>query len=294
MIKRALLLALLCSPLAQPAGAADWYNSLWGHRKAVPVNGAAVNQTNYQLKITVAFIAGKMNSDFSDVRFTGSDGATPLAHWRETYTASVTADFWVKVPSIPVAGTTLYLYYGNTAAATASNATSTYLLFDDFSGDFSKWVQYVSGNADIIMDAGRARLRVYRCAYSNLTSTFTVDSNNMVSFDWWRQTDNWCESAYVQLLLNGVPQPSTGFGGCQGYSGSGHIDEPTVIVAAASTETVKLAVDASGPCGNGDHGNTYLWIDNVRVRNYISPEPAVGAFGAEENSTAGAFFSLFE
>jgi alpha-tubulin suppressor-like RCC1 family protein len=100
-----------------------------GLRKAVTISSPAA-LTDYQVKITADYESG-MQADFSDVRFTDADG-TALSHYRESYTASTSAVFWVKVPAIAVlpATTTIYMYYGNDALATASNGESTFVKFD--------------------------------------------------------------------------------------------------------------------------------------------------------------------
>jgi len=41
---------------------------------------------------------------------------------------------WVKIPSVPVAGTTIHLYYGNAAAAAAGSGTTTFEFYDGFEG----------------------------------------------------------------------------------------------------------------------------------------------------------------
>jgi hypothetical protein len=80
-----------------------------------------------------------MKPNFDDIRFADADGSTLLSHWRESYTASTSAIFWVKVPSVPSGAKTIYMYYGNPSATSASNGTATFDFFDDFSGDLSKW-----------------------------------------------------------------------------------------------------------------------------------------------------------
>jgi hypothetical protein len=97
---------------------------------------------NYQTKITVPYVS-TMNSDFSDLRFTSSDGVTLLDYWIESYTASTSAVVWVEVASL-VKSTTVYMYYGNTSATTTSSGDSVFLVFDDFNDgtiDSSKWTQ---------------------------------------------------------------------------------------------------------------------------------------------------------
>jgi len=96
--------------------------------------------TNYQVRINVAYDSD-MKTDFSDLRFTDSDGTTLLSYWVQTYTASASAIFWAKVPSILASSTkTIYMYYGNPSAGTTSNGENTFDLFDDFNIlSASKW-----------------------------------------------------------------------------------------------------------------------------------------------------------
>lgn len=128
----------------------------WNYRKQMTINGTSAGaQTNYQMNLTVynsigndtpgvVYLGGNARSDFGDLRFTKSDGVTLLDYWIESYTPGVNATIWVKVDSIPASPntTSIYLYYGNPSATSASNGTNTFLLFDDFLGsslDTSKW-----------------------------------------------------------------------------------------------------------------------------------------------------------
>ena len=142
-----LLLALVGVPLAQDkpalaAGNSSWWNDSWSYRKTITVSELSGSTlTDYQIGLTVTYDSD-MQSDFDDIRFVDSDNTTELGHWRESYTASSSAAFWVKVPSIPASGTRkIYMYYGNPAASSASNGTATFDFFDDFSGDLSNWTQ---------------------------------------------------------------------------------------------------------------------------------------------------------
>ncbi len=82
-----------------------------------------------------------MKTDFSDLRFTDADGTTLISCWVQSYTDSVSAIVWVKVPSIPGSSTmTVYMYYGNPAASSVSNGATTFDFFDDFNTlDAGKW-----------------------------------------------------------------------------------------------------------------------------------------------------------
>ncbi len=80
-------------------------------------------------------LAGKAESDGSDIRVLSSNGAQ-LDFWFNASDYNTTAtDIWVRADTLPASDlSTLYLFYGNTGAALASNATNTFEFFDDFTG----------------------------------------------------------------------------------------------------------------------------------------------------------------
>ena len=117
-----------------------WSYASWNRRVPITINNSGSNLTDYQVRVDVTYDAD-MQPDFDDIRFVDSDDATQLSHWRESYTASTSATFWVKVPSIPSGAKTIYMYYGNAAASSASDGTATFLFYDDFEGGSldTKW-----------------------------------------------------------------------------------------------------------------------------------------------------------
>lgn len=93
------------------------------YRRAVqishPGSEATVSEYQVDIKLDGSFDFTKAAGDGHDLRVTAADGTTPIPFWIETWNpAESTASIWVKVPSIPVAGTTVYLYYGNNSATT--------------------------------------------------------------------------------------------------------------------------------------------------------------------------------
>ena len=111
----------------------------WNYRMRIAVDntGNSGGMTDYPVRIDLD--AGRL--DFShartqgeDVRFTTSDGATVLSHWKERWDASgQSALLWVKIPAIPAHDSTVvYMYYGNPASPDRSNGEATFELFDGF------------------------------------------------------------------------------------------------------------------------------------------------------------------
>ena len=110
------------------------FNPSWTRRRAITIDNTlnTNNLNDYQVNINVDYTPS-MKSDFSDLRFTDSDGLTLIPYWVESYVSQVSAVVWVKVPSIPASSTTtIYMYYGHLGASSASNGKTTFEFFDDF------------------------------------------------------------------------------------------------------------------------------------------------------------------
>ena len=117
---------------------AQWDGWDW-QREVTISNGSGSALTDFQVKIdlsslTPSFDFSHAKGDGSDLRITDADEETEIPFWIEKWDSTAQeAIIWVKVPSIPVSGSTIYLYYGNTLASTMSNGTATFEFFDDFS-----------------------------------------------------------------------------------------------------------------------------------------------------------------
>jgi hypothetical protein len=139
---------------AQLKAAGTWYNSNWGFRKPVTIDntgGGAL--TDYQVSVSVTY-ESSMQADFDDIRFTDDDQTTLIDHWREEYTASTSATFWVEVPSIDAASNkTIYMYYGNSNEITQSNGSNTFLFFDNFNNSID-WQYSIDGDEDVWFHSG--------------------------------------------------------------------------------------------------------------------------------------------
>jgi hypothetical protein len=117
--------------LEGPAGEVQVYD---GRMKELTVsNTTGTTLTDYQVDMTVSY-EGTMRADFGDLRFfdgsTGNVGDV-LPYYVETYTLSTSARIYVKVPSIPNGGTTVYMAYGNAALTSQSDPDNTLLLYED-------------------------------------------------------------------------------------------------------------------------------------------------------------------
>ncbi len=131
----------------------DWFDVHWKWRKQIVITNPATAITSaYPLKLrNVPFVTDHMNTDFSDVRFTSSNGTTALTYWIESYTASTSAIIWVNVPIIEASGTPtiIYMYYGNTSAATTGSESSVSSLFLNYQDFETSWTSNPNQNQSV-------------------------------------------------------------------------------------------------------------------------------------------------
>ena len=114
----------------------------WSYRKSIAIyNATSTTLTDYQVEVTVGYntstdvdvnCEAHSQTDFDDIRFTNSGEDVLLSHFRESYTASASSTFWVKIPSLTgSATTTIYIYYGNSSASSASNGKDALFIYED-------------------------------------------------------------------------------------------------------------------------------------------------------------------
>jgi hypothetical protein len=297
-----------------------WYNTSWSRRAPVTITNSGSALTDYQVRVDVAYDAD-MQPDFDDIRFADADGSTELAHWRGNYALSTSAIFWVKVPSIPSGNKTIYMYYGNDAASSASDGDATFDFFDDFSGDLSKWtidpentdnkVYIYNGALRHDPDSSQTKNSYYDTRI--ITKDYKI-LNGIIEYEvylagtariihqlGWRVPSLNFENGYCWRV-----QTSYGDGGHLRFTGrASWVTFGTVFpdVSANTWHTVKEVVNGSNYTGYVDGGSaysgtdstkltadylvshvhgvsltssSYVLVDNIRVRQYVSLEPTVG------------------
>jgi hypothetical protein len=160
---------------------------LSGWNSAMPIQINSANSsalTDHQVRIVLntqqLISEGSMKADAGDMRFTGTDCST-LSYWIESGVNTAQTIVWVKIPQIPAnSSTTIFLNYGNANAVSASNGTSTFILFDDFEdGNAGGWT-FGSGTWSIANTGGNQRLHATNSGFGNgaaaiLASSLTVD-----------------------------------------------------------------------------------------------------------------------
>ncbi len=98
-----------------------WTDSAWTKMRPITITNAAGQiLTNTIIYFAITHEPG-MQSQYQDIRFKHQNNPSNwLNYWIETYN-STTAHVWVKVPTVPVGTSSMYLFYGNPAATSQSS-----------------------------------------------------------------------------------------------------------------------------------------------------------------------------
>lgn len=119
---------ILTSKYLNPKSEAAWFDESFGYRQIVPItNSSGSILTSQRIKFTLdtaaLYTAGKIKINCSDIRVTDINGKL-LDHWDTSCNTSST-NIYVKIPSLPISGTTIYLYYGNPSAISIEKTLGT-------------------------------------------------------------------------------------------------------------------------------------------------------------------------
>jgi len=195
----------------------DWYDASWSRRAPVTISNSGSALTDYQVRVDVTYDAD-MQSNFDDVRFTDSNGITLLSYWRESYTVNTSAVFWVKVSPVPAGDSTIYMYYRNAGVSSTSNGANTFVFFDDFSGDLSKWTIHIGtdvaispsvGNpAPCLEISGGTTSSPYGFAAIGSDATYTGFQDGIIEADIYPSTN-----ALPEIIFRGNYPANTGYKG---------------------------------------------------------------------------------
>lgn len=127
---------------------ADWWNASFNYRQSITIEiDDGIAGTDYQVLVEVTYDSD-MQVDFADLRFIDEDDLTLLDCWRESYTNSTSARFWVEIQEYMSENQdgSIYMYYGNSTVSTTSNGTATFLFFEDWASETldAKWLEVES------------------------------------------------------------------------------------------------------------------------------------------------------
>jgi hypothetical protein len=211
----------------QAAPSGGWLDPAWTYRRAIAMtNGSGAPLTNYQVAVTLdssSFDFTHAQSDGRDLRVTDATGTTLLPLWVEVWdAAALRATVWVKVPNVPAAGTTLYLYSGNAAAPTASNAAATLDGYDGFealavggaptAGTGVTWSGSGGGVAAVSSPARQGTRSLQPTNFTLTTGTFAALPRGTIG-GWLRRQSLSAGDTEIYLYGNGTLLATLGLGG---------------------------------------------------------------------------------
>lgn len=297
--------------------------SNWQYRKNITINNTAGNRTvwNYPLLLNVTFATGKMNPDFSDLRFTWYNSTDDTyinnSYWIENKVNSVYADVYVNVTRVNKSGyDTIGMYYGNAIAASESNGYKVFTVFDDAETDhLADWLwsggSWVSPKVEIILNGTNHVLNQTQAGgtqgdmYKNvkLSQNFTISFNMYEPVNSQTGADLFLENVGAQLSGIGawLRQPSQDTYAQDWLHGIFPACSNETIVNSGQWYNFKITVDGNfttykvdntGKCsgnnvraenymGFGGYGVAERWFDNIIIGTIISPAPTT-SLGAEE------------
>jgi len=315
-----------------------WWDNSWKYRKSHEIESASGAGTNYQVKIVVengtgsdsgdtVYIDNKARSDFGDIRFIRySDNTTELDYWIEEINSDDNATFWVEIPdNLNTTNAKIWIYYGNSSATNNSNGTNTFIFFDDFSGDLSKWNRHTTSGVYPQIENGYLRCgggitsSPYGHTICDSDATYTGFQNGAIDFKY-----RGSSSFIMELGFRGIwtsnqgykarsdqrnnegqsflrpPYNGWGFFGCNQdgdepsantwYSGSIIVDGND-FEFYRDGELKKTCSDSTytnaGSISCQNHYGSYSDFDDVRVRKFVDPEPAHGSWTSEEQYPTG-------
>jgi len=128
----------------------SWWNSSWVRRKIINISDTGSALTNYTVITNISYVVG-MQPSFNDLRFTYYNGTDQLEmYYQKLYVESNVGMFALRVPNIAASSnTTVYMYYNNSGATDASNASATWNIYDPFDGasyNATRWETHYLGN----------------------------------------------------------------------------------------------------------------------------------------------------
>jgi len=279
----------------------------WMYRKKATIGQTVGAGTDYQLYIIVhygsgedsgadVYLNGKCKSDFGDIRITRSDGVTVIAGenngWMEEKVDGDYAKIWFKLPDDLDAGNVdIYVYYGNSEALWNDDPLSTFYAWNDGQGLYD-WeyeetdVDYDWETDDTIYVSPPSSIKIFNKQYNEISE----NSYGRIK----KSFETAGESIYIQVK----ERHNTTSAGINTMYKIWLDDEELFSqytynqqnqwftrtftrTPASGTHALKIGLYAPNTTS---HGNN-LWVDDVIVRKYVSPEPEIIYWGEEELQT---------
>ena len=234
----------------------------WANKTPMTINnpGAALADYQVQINLDASFPFGQAKADGSDLRVTAADETTLLPFWIESWNqADTSAAVFVKLSSLPSGNTTVYLYYGNPEATSASDAAAVFGLYDDF-------------ETLPVVDTPLSNAASYLSIPSVDTSGNPVTVGEQVHPDVIYFPTAWNGYHYWMTF---TPYPS-GYAPVENPWIVASNDNSTWVIPAGLTDPIATAPAGSGNVADpdlfydedsGQLWNYYVWVDNTTGSN---------------------------
>lgn len=258
-----------------------------------------------------------------DIEVTDNDGTTLLDFWIEDLTADP-LKMWVEVADDLGSNQSIWVYYGKSGATTNSNPETTFEFGDDFEdGDTNQWSD--EGGSTFVVDSGVKKYGSYSgrhnatTAWAESYATFTSITTDRVVDVWLRKGETDKRSDFLIEKVGGDYNNSIEIyfdtlgniylvrdGGndllqsyiantwyhfvitlhaAADYTCDVDIDDVNKITGGGSRGTVPN-IAGFGIMNSGDSASD-LYVDNLFIRKYVSPEPAFSSAGSEQSAITG-------
>ena len=281
----------------------SWWNVSWGYRTNSTLNNVPSGGYTYQLNAhsgsgannqTDIYLNNHAQADYDDIRFV-LDETVELNYWIENNTANPSKVF-VKVPS----NGTVYIYYGNSGVSTTSNGFDTLYFFDDFEdGDISDWTceqigWHGTGSCELKTGYDSTySARIYRDCYGYSIEYMNFYKHIPLDENWNYDINLWINASRHSILScprcgQYIKVNSTQYWNNCAYE---TIDwTPKEFDISSHSGTNAKVIFGCYAQNYGYDGWAKLWVDNVYIRQYLTPEPQWQLWSAEETEdTYGAY-----
>ncbi|MBI5739256.1 MAG: DUF2341 domain-containing protein [Nitrospirae bacterium] len=284
-------------------------------------------QSDYQTKMIITYDPD-MQADFDDIRFYDGTSFSELPYWLESKTDGVSATVWLRTG----VNNNIHMYYGNPAAAGASDGSAVFEFFDNFSGttiNTAKWTEIDPDNSIsqsdglILNDVSDSWTKALisnqtiartsgKMLYARLTIPADTSGNNHFMTGW---ELNQVSSANYNQLVHGLYwnnyylttyEKGSGTGGTGAYSASTAYEMKIELKAPGARYYVKggayadwTLVKESSAYNDAVMRVAFVQyshqanIQFVTVQGYASIEPSVSA-GTEEPSSCFTYDVTWE